>query len=259
MKTIFFNKISEIKKRCSGIILYNPVVFAAILLFAPCAGAEQEAYPVIFEATQRAVLSAEIAGVLTNLKYDVGNAVKKGSLIAQVDIGDLGLRRKRSELSLRHLTVKVTNLERLMQRGLTTEEELAEAQMEKDVANTDIQIFKQQIGKTQITAPFDCVVVRRNVHAYEWVTAGQPVVEVVSPASLRAVANIPSRVAVKLAKDATYNFEVHDLEISVTGTVQAVVPEVDELSNTAQVIWKVEKPPKDLTAGMKGEVRIDKQ
>lgn len=252
MKTIFFKDISEMRRRCFGMML------AVMLLYAPIAGAQQEAYPVIFEATQRAILSAEIAGVLTGLKYDVGNAVKKGSLVAQVDIGDLGLRRKRSELSLRHLTVKVTNLERLMQRGLTTEEELAQAQMERDIANTDIQIFKQQIGKAQIIAPFDGVVVRRNVHAYEWVTAGQPVVEIVSPASLRAVANIPSRVAVKLAKDATHNFEVHDLGISVSGTVQAVVPEVDELSNTAQVIWKLDKPPKDLTAGMKGEVRIDK-
>jgi len=37
----------------------------------------------------------------------------------------------------------------------------------------------------------------------------------------------------------------------------AVAPEVDERSNTAQVIWTVEKGDTNLLPGMKGEVRIE--
>ncbi|QTA93627.1 efflux RND transporter periplasmic adaptor subunit [Desulfonema magnum] len=234
---------------------YIFVFVCTLWLSAPCASA-QETYPVIFEATQKAVLSAERSGVLTSLKVDAGSAVRKGAVIARVNVGDLDLQKKRSELSLRHLNVKVKNLERLLQRGLATDEELAEAKTQKDVTYTDIQIFKRQISKSQILAPFQCTVIRRHVQPHEWVTAGQPVVEVVAPGKLRAVANIPSRLAVKLEKGATHTFEVHDLEISVSGTVEAVVPEVDELSNTAQVIWNVEKSEKNLLSGMKGEVRI---
>jgi multidrug resistance efflux pump len=113
------------------------------------------------------------------------------------------------------------------------------------------------MGKSQINAPFSGVVIRRHAQPYEWITAGQPVVELVNPGKLRAVANIPSYTAVKLEKGATHTFEVPDLNLSVSGTVQAVVPEVDELSNTAQVLWDIEKPAKDLLPGMKGEVRID--
>jgi len=237
-------------------------IFCIMLTFVPHGNAQQqqqETYPVIFEATQRAVLSAEIAGVLTHLKFDVGNHVKKGRLVAKVSEGELGLRKKRSEYSLKHLSVKLKNLEKLIQRGLATEEEVAQAQMEKDVAYTDIQIFKRQISKSRILAPFSCVVVRRHVQRYEWVTGGQPVVEVVNPGKLRAVANIPSHLAVKLKKDQTHTLDVHDLNISVKGTVEAVVPEVDELSNTAQVIWKVDKGEHPMLAGMKGEVRIVEQ
>ncbi len=242
------------KRKC----LFRTYIFVLVCtlwLSVTCAGA-QEAYPVIFEATERAVLSVECSGVLTSLKVDAGSDVKKGAVIARVDVGDLDLQKKRSELTLRHLNVKVKNLERLLQRGLATEEELAEATTQKDVSYTDIQIFKRQISKSQILAPFQCIVIRRHVQPHEWVTAGQPVVEVVAPGKLRAVANIPSRLAVKLEKGATHTFEVHDLGISVSGTVEAVVPEVDELSNTAQVIWKMEKAEKDLLSGMKGEVRI---
>jgi|GEM_PF-956697 RND family efflux transporter MFP subunit len=234
---------------------------SVFLFFALCTAvagaAAQDTFPVIFEATRKAVLSAEIPGVILSLRFDVGDRVKKGELIANVDIGDLDLRQRRSELSLRHLNVKVTNMERLTERGLATSDELAQAQTEKDVAFTDIQIYKRQIGKSRVAAPFDCIVVRRHIQAHEWATAGQPVVEVVDPAKLRAVGNIPSRLAVKLTKGTVHTFYVTDLDISISGTVEAVVPEVDELSNTAQVIWKIEKAEQDVLSGMKGEVRID--
>ncbi len=230
-------------------------IIVMLLFFAPCAQA-QDAYPVIFEATQRAILSAERSGVLVTLKFDVGDSVKKGRLIGKVDTGELALQKKRSEFSLRHLDIKVKNLEKLSQRGLTTTDELAEARTEKDITYTDIKIFERQIANSQITAPFECIIVRRHVQRHEWVTAGQSVVEVVHPGKLRAVANIPSRVAVQLKKGDPHTFEVHDLGISVAGTVSAVVPEVDELSNTAQVIWDVGKAEQNLLSGMKGEVRI---
>ncbi|MDM8522663.1 efflux RND transporter periplasmic adaptor subunit [Desulfococcaceae bacterium HSG8] len=240
-------------------MLYFRYVFALICafpVFVNCAVA-QDTFPVIFEATHRAVLSAQRPGVLVTLKVDAGDRAKKGTLIAKVDTGELALQKKRSELTLRHLNVKVKNLERLIQRGLATDEEVAEARTQKDVTYTDIQIFKRQISKSQIFAPFNCIVIRRHVQPHEWVTAGQAVVEVLDNTKLRAVANIPSGLAVSLKEGVAYTFNVHDLGITVSGTVQAVVPEVDELSNTAQVVWSVEKPEKNLLSGMKGEVSIE--
>lgn len=220
--------------------------------------ASGEAYPAIFEATRKAVLSAERAGVLDRLSYDVGAAVKKGEIIAQVETGELALQKKRAELSYRHLSVKVENLVRLSKKGLGTNEEVAEARMQRDVVRTDIDIIKRQIASSYIRGPYDCVVVRRHMQPHEWVTAGQPVVEVVDPSALRAVANIPSASAVRLKPGEEHAFYVHDLDITVTGVVKAVVPVVDELSNTAKVVWTVKDPGDVLLSGMKGEVLIDR-
>jgi membrane fusion protein, multidrug efflux system len=219
-------------------------------------GDDREIYPVIFEARKRAVLSAERAGVMTRLNYDVGRSVKRGEVIGQVDTGELALRKKRGEQSLQHLNAKMGNLSRLSKRGLATNEEVAEARMERDVIQTDIEIIKRQISNSYIRAPYDCVIIRRHVQPHEWVTAGKPVVDVLDPTSLRAVANIPSRLAVGLKDGDAHRFYVHDLDSEVTGTVEAVVPEVDELSNTAQVVWTLQKPPAGLLSGMKGEVQI---
>ncbi len=223
------------------------------------AGAEEayKAYPVMFEAKQKAVLSAGLAGSLTSIKYDVGDNVKKNAVIATVDIGDLALKKKRSELALRHLEVQVKDLTNLKQQGLATNDDLAKSKMEQDVTRTDIDIFRRQIGKSTISAPFNCMVVRRHVQAHEWVTEGQPVVDVVNLDTIRAVANIPAHLAVQLKKDSVHTLFVTDLNAEVRGKVMAVAPEVDERSNTAQVIWTVEKGDTNLLPGMKGEVRIE--
>ncbi len=215
----------------------------------------QESYPVIFEAVQKAVLSAEQTGVLVRLSYDVGSRVKKGGLIAKVDTGELELGRKRSGLALKYLKSQLKDMEKLSRSGLATNEEMAKARLEMDVTKTDIEILKRKISKSRVKAPFGCIIVRRRVQPHEWVTAGQPVVDIVAPGKLRAVGNIPSHLAVGLKKGDRHDFVVNDLGVTVSGTVQAVMPVVDELSNTAQVLWKIEKP-QNLMAGMKGDVRI---
>ncbi len=234
------------------------IMFLALFLIRPVNSGAQEAYPVIFEALNKAVLSAERAGVLKKLKHDSGDKVKKGTVLGEVDTGEIGLRKKRSQLALKHLNVQVENLSKLRKRGLATNEELDKARMERDITRTDVEIFKRQIGTSRIRAPYSCLVVKRLVQPHEWVTAGQPVIEVVDPAKIRAVANIPSGQAAGMEKGMTHEFFVHDLDISVNGTVKALVPRVDELSNTTQVIWSIGKTPKKMLPGMKGEIRIEK-
>jgi len=223
----------------------------------PTSATDRSVYPAIFEAKSKAVLSAERAGVLSKLEYEVGSPVKKGSVIAKVDTGELALRRKREEQALSHLDVQVNDLTNLKQRGLATNEDVAKARMERDVTRTDLEIVQRLINQSYIRAPFGCVVVRRHMQPHEWVTAGQPVVDVVSLENIRAVANIPAHLAVTLEKGASHAFYVHDLGVEVVGKVFAVAPEVDERSNTAQVIWTIEKGDQKLLPGMKGEVRID--
>jgi len=237
------------------VLLFSALFFVVMTL--PAHGQElYSPYPAIFEANQKAVLSAERSGVLTELKYDVGATVKKGAVIGRLDTAELGLKKKRAEMALKHLTVQVTELTSLKQRGLATNEDLAKAVMERDVTQTDVDLIKRQIADSLIVAPFNGVIVRRNVQPHEWVTAGQPVVDMVNLDDIRAVANIPAHIAVNLKPNAAHAFFVGDLNAEVEGTVLTVAPEVDERSNTVQVIWTMKKSDRQLLPGMKGEVRI---
>ncbi|PID74061.1 MAG: hypothetical protein CSB33_00585 [Desulfobacterales bacterium] len=221
------------------------------------AAAALRPFPVIFEARHRATLSASRSGVLGSMKVDVGSRIKKGALIASVDSGEPALRRKRGELAVRHLNKKVAELTKLNKSGLATNDAVQTAIMERDLARSEIAIYRREIAVSAIKAPFACEVIRRHAQAHEWVTEGQPVVDVVSLAEIRAVANIPSHIAVRLKPEMTHEFYVNDLDVEVTGTVAAITAEVDERSNTVRVVWKVAADGHRLLPGMKGEVRLD--
>ncbi len=237
--------------------IFAAITFLLYTCFPLLQAAAGEGFPVIFEATHRAVLPAERAGTLVQLGVDVGDYVKKGDTVARVDTSELALLKKRNQQTVSHLNNQVQDLSRLIQKGLATNNELSQVTLERDTAQAEMKLVQHQINKSYIRAPFSCIVVRRLVQPHEWVSAGEAVVEIVNPWTLRAVGNIPTHLAVKLKKGDKHVFIVHDLDVTVEGTVNAVSPIVDERSNTAQVYWNVSTGEKSkLSPGMKGEVQV---
>lgn len=210
--------------------------------------------PVIFEAQNRATLSAERDGVLVAFDVDTGKRVKKGTVLARVDSGDLALGKKRHELNLKFLNAQLDNLSKLNARGLATDEEVEKAKMESGVTRTDIDILRRQIVHSRIVAPFTAVVVKRLVQPHEWVTAGQPVVELVDPVSLRVVGNVFSEDAVNIKIGDEHRVHVNAIGTDIVAKVKAITPAVDEQSNTVLVVWSVVQGHSKLLAGMKGEL-----
>ncbi|NOY62256.1 MAG: efflux RND transporter periplasmic adaptor subunit [Gammaproteobacteria bacterium] len=210
--------------------------------------------PVVFEAVNRAVLSAERSGVLTKLNFKLGDRVKSGTILATVDSGELKLLKKRAALSLKFLDGQLDNLLRLEKKGLATLDEVNKVRMERDLTRADIAIIERQMAQSRIRAPFAATIVKRHTRAHQWVTEGQPVIELLDSKHLRATANVSASVNIKI--DDQHHFRVDDIGASVSGTVIAVSPDVDVTSNTVQVVWRIEQGARGLLAGMKGWVQL---
>ncbi|MCB1733941.1 MAG: efflux RND transporter periplasmic adaptor subunit [Gammaproteobacteria bacterium] len=216
--------------------------------------AAEQRYPVIFDVEERATLSAERDGVLTNLDVDVGDKVRKGAVLASVYAGDLGIQRRQAKAKRDFLAKQYENLSNLNRRGLATDEEVSKTKTELASADAEIDLLTAQIAHSVIRAPFDGVVVQRAMSAHEWVTAGKPVVEILNPRKIRIVSNLPSNLVVDLPEGTTHKVWIADLQREVTAMVRTTVPAVDEQSNTVGVIWDIVNLPDGLLTGMKGEI-----
>lgn len=219
--------------------------------------AQTKVIPVIVEAHSRVILSAEADGTLTKLPVETGDEVKKGQLLANVFTGHLGLERKSMRHNYSYKNTEVENLQRLNQRGLSTDEELAKAKMERNIVKAKIDALSLKIARSAIRAPFNGRVVQTLVEQHEWVKAGQPVVEVIDTDRLRVVANLPSMLAVKLVLGDQKKVRVRDLNQVVDVTLTSMTPAVDEQSNTVRTYWEVIGGAGKLLAGMKGELMLN--
>lgn len=235
------------------------VAMGLLWVLGTCFTALAEEYPVVVEAKVRAVVSAEREGVLTELRVDAGDYVASNESLAVVFHENLVLMKQQQEAKKKYLAVQVENLTKLNSKGLVTDEELAKAEMERDVNEKEIAITEKQIERSGIRSPFNGLVVARQVQPHEWVRPGQPVVELYDPSRLRAVADIPSGTAVKLKKGGTYTLEFEDLNRQIKAKLDVISPKVDVRSNTIKVFFKVsakQSKRKKLLPGMKGMLKL---
>lgn len=234
----------------SGFLILN------FLFVFGTAGAEE--FPVIVEAEEQAVISAEREGVLTALKVNTGDAVRRNGLMAVVYHQDLVLRKELYQANTEYLKTKVENISRLSEKGLSTDEELALARKELAVNGKEINIIESEISRSLIHAPFSGIIINREVQPHEWVKPGQPVVEMYDPNELRIVADIPSEIAVNMKKGQTDVLFFPALKREVTAELKVFTPHVDVRSNTIKIYWSVQETD-DLLPGMKGVLKLGKQ
>lgn len=229
----------------------------AAAAFCTLSLAQAADFPVVIEAKRTAVLSAERAGVLDKFAIEPGQTVKKKQVLAELNATELRLEIKRQKHRLTYLQAKYENLRRLNQSGLAPDEEVAQVRMERDVVQAEISVLSHYISRSRIRAPFAGKVVERQVRQHEWVTAGQPLVSIVDPKTLRATANLPTPVAISLKLGAEHTIQIPALPAQpITVKVLSISPQVEVQSDTVHVVWQVIKPPVKLLAGMKGVLKL---
>ena len=131
-------------------------------------------------------LSAETAGTLLRWTADVGAAVKRGEVLAQIDPRDAELSVQRAQAALdasnARLKLAQAQLQRsrdLVAQGFYSQEALAQRETEVALLQTEasanraqLATAQRQLGKTTLRAPFDASVTERLAQTGEAVASG---------------------------------------------------------------------------------------
>jgi RND family efflux transporter MFP subunit len=149
-------------------------------------------------------LSAEVDGRLTRVA-DVGTFVAKGEVVAEIEstalrlqMAELEAEVTRAEARLRFLESEENRFEKLAQSNLAAITQLEQTQSDRDVARGDLQVAQarleqtaDRLGRTEIRAPFDGIVVERLMTPGERAVEGSNVVRLVDQQNLEVVARAP--------------------------------------------------------------------
>jgi membrane fusion protein (multidrug efflux system) len=202
------------------------------------------------DANQEVTVSAEVDGIIRDVKADEGSIVPRGGLLALIDDTDLVLEQKRAQAAVKQseATLANTQLEFNRKEALVKEElvpkqqfedvstRLALADAELDRARAALSLAVTKLAKTKTYAPLACVVKEKKVSVGDYVKVGTPLFVVIQPNPIKLHFALPERDVgyLRLNQDVTLRMDAFPGR-EFKGTVNIIYPNLDEKTRTLKV------------------------
>jgi multidrug efflux system membrane fusion protein len=161
----------------------------AVMVLPKVAGAQQDVYPGEIHARYEPALAFRIGGKISRRLVDVGDRVKLGQPLAELDAEDLGLQLDSARAQLtsaesehRLAGSELERYKQLLQRQLVSASQFDAVESRFDAsaaqlkqARAQLDVARNQAGYAVLKAPQDGVIAQRQAEAGQVVAAGQAV------------------------------------------------------------------------------------
>ncbi|MEM7059185.1 MAG: efflux RND transporter periplasmic adaptor subunit [Pseudomonadota bacterium] len=210
----------------------------------------------------------ETGGQVVELLRKSGDRVEAGELIARLDPEPYSLQVSQAENSLAQAIAtlddsqkKFAQQKRLLDQGFTTrtsfdsaEAALKNAEGAVGVAQSQLDLAKRELKKTDLKAPFAGVIARQSVEVFEEVSGGQAIYSMQTDGEDKIEAALPETMINAVSLGATVEVSFPPLGgVTVTGKVDEIAPLTGD-ANAYPIEVSVENAPPGLRSGMSAEL-----
>src|SRR5437867_895676 len=208
-------------------------------------------------AVQGAVVSAELAGVVSEINFENGGEAKKGEVLMKLDASqeEALLRSAEAEAQLAQ-----TDLERsrdLAMKKVVSGAEFDSAQSKFTRQNAVVDQMRSSIAKKTLIAPFDGQLGIRQVNVGQMINAGQQVVALTSLDPVYVDFALPEQYLSKLAKDLEVRVRADALPgREFKGKLTAINSMLDPVTRNVPLQATFENPDHALRPGMFTKVDV---
>jgi RND family efflux transporter MFP subunit len=217
----------------------------------------------LVESLDQATLSAQTSGRIVSIERDVDAAVRRGDLILRLSAVEQRAGRDAARQALAEADARATEAaaayERtrsVYERRLVPRADLDRALAEHEAARARLAATRaalaaaeQELGYTEVRAPFAGRVTRRFVEVGEAVGPGQPLAAVAAPGRLRVTLDVPQELADGIR--ALGEASVHLPSGPVSSKTLTVFPAASSASGTVRVWVDLPGEPGGLYPGMR--------
>lgn len=187
------------------------------------------------EANEQVQIRSEVPGLVTGIYFKEGTNVRKGQLLLKINDREL-----QAQLS-QALTKQKLAAETEYRAGELLKKE-AISKEEYDVALADLrslqsqtQLTRAQLAKTQIRAPFSGKIGLRTVSSGEYLTPNTAVANLVSINPVKITFSVPEKYAGQIKLNTEIYFNVAGSDKKYTAKVYAIEPSIDMTTRTLQL------------------------
>ena len=171
---------------------------------------------------QQSNLAFEIPGKINIINVDIGDAVKKGQILAELDNREAIAQLKQAKAKY-DLAVQILNRYKdLRSEGHISIQDLDNANSEELIAKSRYEFYKVKLEQTKLIAPFDGVIQNRYLDTGSVISGGIPIIEILGSKNVEAHISIPLKFIDKLNIGDSYDFKIGDKR--PTGVLARLAP-----------------------------------
>ncbi|SDK86996.1 RND family efflux transporter, MFP subunit [Maridesulfovibrio ferrireducens] len=212
-------------------------------------------------------VASEVAGKVVKVEVEEGDTVKKGAVLLVLSSDLLATEIRAANAAYKEAKANYQGAQRdneritqLFKGGSVHEGEYDSKRframaLESEMASSMAKLRRLQIelSKKVIRAPFDGVVIKRNVYLGEWISRGGEVAKIGMNTSYDVVVNVPQDVSQVVKPGLDVGLDIGGKEL--TGQVFAVIPRGDVASRTFPIKIRIHGE-KGLAQGMEARVSL---
>ncbi|EPH6197252.1 efflux RND transporter periplasmic adaptor subunit [Vibrio parahaemolyticus] len=173
----------------------NPVIKPALVEVVAPQRASDLVFNGVVRASQRADLAFRISGLLTDIKVNEGDSVKKGDLLATLDDRDAKNALASAKLELKNTRQEYERAKAIFEKTQAiSKAELDSITTRYNLAKNRVEEAQRKVEYTQIFAPFDGVIGDKKIENFGQIQANQPLFTLQDVAALEVVIDIPHKV-----------------------------------------------------------------
>ncbi|NQZ14627.1 MAG: efflux RND transporter periplasmic adaptor subunit [Alphaproteobacteria bacterium] len=186
-------------------------------------------------ASRKISMKAEIDGQIAEILIDKGAAVKKGDVIAKLEIKSRAASVREAEQLLEQRQIQYNAAKELEQKGFNSRVRLAEARAQLESARAGLKKARIELSDTSIQAPFDGVIDGQHIEIGDFVSVGQDLFDLVDLDPLEIVGFVTEKqiMRVDLGSEA-------DISLSSGKTAQGTVTYIATSANADTRTFEVE-------------------
>jgi membrane fusion protein, multidrug efflux system len=201
----------------------------------------------VVEAVRQSTVSAQISGRIVDLRFDVGDYVKKGQVIARIDERAVSQAEAASVAQVREAQAALANARAQYERSkqLLAQKFISQAALDQsDYRAAQARVASLLAGAgaaatersfATIVAPYSGVVSARYVELGEMAAPGKPLMTGFDPSTLRVVATVPQAQVAAIQAGAKARVEVPSSGKWIDVKNIVVVPAADPRTHTTRI------------------------
>lgn len=187
------------------------------------------------EANEQVEIRSEVSGIVEGIYFQEGSNVSKGQLLFKVNDAELRAQLRQAQTKQGLASENERRAKLLLQKEAISQEEYDISNAEFRSSQSQSQLFRAQIAKTSVKAPFSGKIGLRSISTGTYISPMVLVANLVNISKLKITFSVPEKYASQVKLNTSLSFTVSGSDTKYFAKVYAIEPGIDTNTRTLQI------------------------